>query len=671
MLGASQTVVLGTAATGSAPTYDASVVHLEGVVSYWKFQNDGSDAKGAHTATITGSPELQVETIVHLDTVAEGAPVDGECIAWPGSTGSYAEVAHNSAHKTAAGAIVVTFQHDLLGVKSTLLAADRSVGGTSAGPGGLSIEVNADGTPRCYLRRQSDGAVVDLAGQAGDVQVGQAYCLIFKWGGGGLSMALWNASGNLVRRVTDPLADGVSGTSPIRFGAWHADISHHDGPYGRVVWFRRRISDLEEATLASARTIARDQVPVPVGCAYLGEVYRPVQNVSKPNYLAAYEDSISFPGIILRRIAANPGVPVLGTTWPGLSKHQYIKAQPWSHDEALIFMNHTGLGDDSTLFIDGHDYAVRFKRSLPADRRIMKWRPNHADQIIYVAGKQVWVYDPYAHSTTQISSFNPSNYNFLSLGKIDNGNGQEANPSYDGDMIVVSGRDSSGNPVAFAYNLQTDTKYTEFNPDAASGAGDHDWISIDASGQYIVRAHQGGNDITVWNLSGTVVGNSRPSGGMVGQALADRLKHVDCTLSGDGNTPYLVYIDRLDSDRIARCTLPGLTNVQKYTSGSSAFVSHASARQYRPRADGKRFGSSFGSGSDGQALFKALLRFDVDNGDIHQFGHHRTAGPSSTTGSESWHTLSPGATRSIFTSTWQGTGSSNEQLYVVEHCESF
>jgi hypothetical protein len=78
---------------------------------------------------------------------------------------------------------------------------------------------------------------------------------------------------------------------------------------------------------------------------------------------------------------------------------------------------------------------------------------------------------------------------------------------------VISGRLADGTtPVTFACNLQTDTKFTEFNPDSAPGAGDHDWISIDSSGQYIVRAHQGGNDITVWDLNGTVIGNSRPQG---------------------------------------------------------------------------------------------------------------------------------------------------------------
>jgi hypothetical protein len=246
MLGASHAALLGCTPPVTR-TYDVVVFAFDpDVVSYWKFENSGADEKGTRNASITGSPEPGVETIVDLD-------VNGECIAWPGSSGAFAEAAHRAAHKRAAGTIVVTFQHDSLGQKSTLIAADAD-----AAAGGLSMEVQTDGSPRCFLRRQSDGVPVALVGQPGDVQPNEAYTLIFKWGPAGLSMALWNEDGLLVRRVTDPIGDGVSGTSPIRFGAWHTDTAHHDGPYGRVIWLKRRISDGEEVVLARAKTIFRE-----------------------------------------------------------------------------------------------------------------------------------------------------------------------------------------------------------------------------------------------------------------------------------------------------------------------------------------------------------------------------------------------------------------------------
>jgi hypothetical protein len=93
MLGASQALLLG--AASAAVTYDDLVDTFDippdsSVVSYWKFENDGADEKGTQDAVITGSPELNVDTLVDHDTISEGAPVDGKCIAWSGTTGVHA-----------------------------------------------------------------------------------------------------------------------------------------------------------------------------------------------------------------------------------------------------------------------------------------------------------------------------------------------------------------------------------------------------------------------------------------------------------------------------------------------------------------------------------------------------------------------------------------------------
>ena len=319
-----QTVTLPPPGTG----YDVSVASFgPNVVSYWKFENNGIDQRGTQDAAITGSPELNVETIVDFDRLVEGAPADGTCIAWPGSSGAHAQVAHNPAHKTPQGSIVVTFQRDTANQKATLVAADRSGGGTSSGPGGLSIEVEANGAPRCFLRRQTNGTPVVLLGQAGDVALDEAYTVIVKWGTPGLSLALWNEDGVLVRRLTDPLVDGLSGTSPIRFGAWHTDVSHHDGPFGRVVWLDRRISDAEEADLARARTVVFQTTP-PIGqfpfvtvsnpfVTHAGVADRPGYSPTDPRS-ASIIDPMS--GIEIVRVGGNAGSTVFidGTTNSGL-----------------------------------------------------------------------------------------------------------------------------------------------------------------------------------------------------------------------------------------------------------------------------------------------------------------------------------------------------------------
>ena len=221
------------------------------VVSYWKFENTGVDAQGAENATITGTPELSVPTIVNSDTIDAGAPADGMCIAWPGTGGDHAEAAHNAAHKTAEGTVVVNFQRDTAIEKSQLIMAD-----SSAAAGGMAIGININGAPDAYIRGVGRTPTT-LTGGAGDVPLDRAFTLVFKWGPGGMSLALWNDAGVLARRVTNPATAGLSGTSPIRFGASHTDTSHHDGPYGRVIWLDRRITDVEEVLLAQARTIAR------------------------------------------------------------------------------------------------------------------------------------------------------------------------------------------------------------------------------------------------------------------------------------------------------------------------------------------------------------------------------------------------------------------------------
>lgn len=240
----------------AAFTFDDTVALFNAdLVSYWKFQNTGTDQQAISNATLNGFPELNVPTIVKNDSIDSGAGSDGTCIAWSAATGDYAEAAHNVAHKTAAGTVVVYFQRDTAAQKSQLIIADQ----TPVAVGGMAIGVTATGAIDAHIRG-AGGTPVTLVGGSGDVQLDRAYVLIFKWGtGGGMRLALWDDTATLVRFVTNTGSTiGLSGTSPIRFGATHADTNNHDGPYGRVLWLDRRIGDAEELLLAQALTIPRD-----------------------------------------------------------------------------------------------------------------------------------------------------------------------------------------------------------------------------------------------------------------------------------------------------------------------------------------------------------------------------------------------------------------------------
>jgi hypothetical protein len=249
--------------------YDQRVLNFgASVVSYWKCNDAGStlvDLIGTQNGTITGTPERDVPTIVDDDA-------GGTCLAWPGTVGEYASVAHNAAHKTAAGSIVLTVQRDLAVDKSILVAGDAA-----NAAGGFSIEINADGSIRAYLRNASAVVIGPLNGAAGVVQLEQAYTLVFKWGTGGLSLSIWDDTGAMLERLTNAATDGMTAsTSALRFGAWHTDVGHFDGPFGRVIWLNRRISDLEEGELARARNIVHDigtEPPPGVELPFFGQYY--------------------------------------------------------------------------------------------------------------------------------------------------------------------------------------------------------------------------------------------------------------------------------------------------------------------------------------------------------------------------------------------------------------
>jgi hypothetical protein len=236
------------------PTYDDLVASFgSSVVSYWRFAGTGIDEKGVANATFTGLPEV-VPTIVQRDTIAEGAQNDGTCIAWSGSTDEYAEAAHNAAHATAAGTICCTFQCDTLAENANLVS---KAAGTTIGAIGLSVL--AAGAPRIFLRNAS-GVSITRVGQNGDVVLNRAYTMFAKWGSGGLELSIWDNLA-LIRRVPEPsVTDGLSGNaSAIRFGVWHTDVERHDGPFGRVIWFNRRLTEAEEAILALPKTILHGQ----------------------------------------------------------------------------------------------------------------------------------------------------------------------------------------------------------------------------------------------------------------------------------------------------------------------------------------------------------------------------------------------------------------------------
>ena len=494
--------------------------------------------------------------------------------------------------------------------------------------------------------------------------------------------------------VTVARITGQTGTYTVNYRLTVAGLPTDDGVISGTV----------------SAVVTGDVVEIPSGCTYVGKVGITVSLPTKPAYNhvtnQAYIDSTKFPGIRIIRAAGDPNtaVPIVGGNWPVRAKFQYASTPPWNHDEDLMCMNNLALSNGNVLYINGQPpYAPRWARNNGVDPKLLRWRPQHPRIQIYVTGNAIKSYDPYDQIHTTLKTF--SGVTNLSFG-IYPGSGMNGQISYDGHWMAVTGlRSSSNRIIAKAYNLTTGQEGADipiYIPPYfldTSGAGnhqityahptrgipDHDFITIDASGKYVLHMYQGGNDVHVFDaITGESIANSADPSPF--HPMFDKLKHPDATLSGNGLIPYLTFGDRTDpgGDRLARVTLPNLDNLVYFCLGSDANVSHASGnRQWRQRSDGKRWCSTFGVGNSApttitQPLYGTVFRYDVDNPNsdgraIQLLGHHRTTGGSTTTGSESWHAISPSGTRSCFTSTWHGPsingGQAADQWYIVEHCE--
>ena len=126
---------------------------------------------------------------------------------------------------------------------------------------------------------------------------------------------------------------------------------------------------------------------------------------SKPPLRTRVIDS-TFPGIRIVRASDATGAPVNitgGGNWPLRSVFQYASAPPWNHDESLLCPNNAVLSNGNVLYLDGqYPYAPRFSRAVGVEPKLLRWRPWHSDQQIYVVNNRINAYNPFndSHDTT-------------------------------------------------------------------------------------------------------------------------------------------------------------------------------------------------------------------------------------------------------------------------------
>lgn len=212
--------------------------------------------------------------------------------------------------------------------------------------------------------------------------------------------------------------------------------------------------------------------------------------IRKPAYLESYVDPVF--GTKVTRITGNPDadIPNVNGKWAKVARHHYSKDAAWNCDQTLLCLG-KHQGRPNKVFLDGENYAVRFTRHGGPGREI-RWHPQRPDIMVYVRDNAIGYWDVRKDTTEVIVTF--PGYCEFRIGPW------EGNLSLDGRLIVVVGMKGE-NRIAFAYDIEQKQKY----PDLVLNDVTIDWVSVSASGKYIVLNGEidGGKDRTqVYDLAG-------------------------------------------------------------------------------------------------------------------------------------------------------------------------
>ena len=281
--------------------------------------------------------------------------------------------------------------------------------------------------------------------------------------------------------------------------------------------------------------------------------------IRKPAYLESYVDPVF--GTKVTRITGNPDadIPNVNGKWAKVARHHYSKDAAWNCDQTLLYLG-KHQGRPNKVFLDGKNYAVRFARHGGPGREI-RWHPQRPDIMVYVRDNAIGYWDVRKDTTEVIVTF--PGYCEFRIGPW------EGNLSLDGRLIVVVGMKGE-NRIAFAYDIEQKQKY----PDLVLNDVTIDWVSVSASGKYIVLNGEidGGKDRTqVYDLAGNKTGELWEKYG--------RPSHYDLTIDENGDDIAVgVSKSKPDDGRVIKRRLRD-GKVTVLTSGG--YAGHTSTRNVR------------------------------------------------------------------------------------------
>ncbi len=281
--------------------------------------------------------------------------------------------------------------------------------------------------------------------------------------------------------------------------------------------------------------------------------------IRKPAYLESYEDPVF--GTKVTRITGNPdaGIPNVNGKWAKVARHHYSKDAAWNCDQSLLYLA-IHQGRPNRLFLDGENYAVRFARHNGPGRE-MRWHPQRPDIMVYVRDNAIGYWDVRKDTTEVIATF-PGYCEF----RIGPG---EGNLSLDGRLIVI-GAKKGKDRIAFAYDIEQKQKY----PDLVLNNVTIDWVSVSASGKYIVLNGEidGGKDRTqVYDLAGNKTGELWEKYG--------RPSHYDLTIDENGDD-IAVGVSKSKPD-VGRVIKRRLRDGKVTVLTSGGYAGHTSTRNVR------------------------------------------------------------------------------------------
>lgn len=230
----------------------------------------------------------------------------------------------------------------------------------------------------------------------------------------------------------------------------------------------------------------------------------------KPGYLQSYIDPLF--GTKITRISGDPGttIPNIGGEWGSVAKHHYQLDQPWNADQSLLVLA------KPKIFLDGYTYQPVAAFPNPGEGR---WHPTDPNLMVYVSENKLGLWNVRTGSKEILNTF--SEYSNLKFGP------SKGNLSNDGSKLALltNNPQNSAELITFAYDWQRKVKYPDISLKEYS-EGDL-YVTVSASGNYIVVNKYGSDNRQVFDLNGNKIGPPWSEYG--------RPSHCDLTLDQNGD----------------------------------------------------------------------------------------------------------------------------------------